>query len=93
MHKMAGRYLRLNRAVKGGSGRELQDPLKLHVTNFDKYREMIKRHLLQASLTLNANRGKPFILVAHSMMGAASIPSLQNNTLDIDGFVALAPMV
>ncbi len=76
---------------QAGSGHELPDRHKIHVTSFGVYRRD-KREF--STKIVDPHRGsKPLILAAHSMSNAVVAPELSANDLHADGCIAMTPMI
>lgn len=75
---------------QGGSGRELDDPLKSHVDDFDLYRADLDT--LVASLPTGPAWAGPRLALAHSMGAAVLLDALARRPL-VDAAVLTAPMV
>ena len=73
---------------QGLSGREVDNPLKGHLANFDD-----PVNDLSTALKLLADKlPRPHIVLAHSMGGAIILRALQTRRVDVDGAAFSAPM-
>lgn len=73
---------------QGLSGREVENPLKGHLTTFDDP----VNDLSTAVKLLSAKLPRPHIGLAHSMGGAILLRALQTRRVDLDAAVFTAPM-
>lgn len=73
---------------QGMSGREVDNPLKGHLANFDDP----VNDLSTALKLLGDKLPRPYIVLAHSMGGAIILRALQTRRVDVDGAVFTAPM-
>jgi lysophospholipase len=75
---------------QGGSGRQVRDPRKGHVSTFEAYRldlEAVWDQVLEPLMP------KPCFGLAHSMGGAIALTGAREGWLPFERFVATAPMI
>lgn len=75
---------------QGLSDRLLDEPRKGHIDTFESYHRDIDALLSHPSV---AGRGRPRLLLAHSMGGAISIGAMLRGRLEVDAAVLSAPML
>jgi lysophospholipase len=75
---------------QGGSGRQVGDPRKGHVSTFDAYRRDLEAVWDQV---LEPLMPKPYFGLAHSMGGAIALMGARDGWLPFERFVATAPMI